>query len=49
MNDIDKNVIKHQSDNIIFTGKISFHELLEHYKRAKIFVFPTKFEGFAFL
>lgn len=46
MNDIDKNVIKHQSDNIIFTGKIPYHELLEYYKRANIFVFPTKFEGF---
>ena len=29
MNDIDKNVLKHQSDNIIFTGKIPYHELLE--------------------
>ena len=41
MNDIDKNVLKNQSDNIIFTGKISYNELLNYYKKSKYLCFSN--------
>jgi len=46
INDLDKEVLEYQSDNIIFTGKIPHLDLLTYFQRASIFVFPTKFEGF---
>ncbi len=33
-------------DNIIFTGHISDEELIHLYKRAKLFVYPSLYEGF---
>ena len=32
--------------SVVFTGNISKEELIELYKRADIFVFPSKMEGF---
>lgn len=46
LNDLDKESLKYQSNNIIFTGKVSNKQLLEYYENAKLFIFPTKYEGF---
>lgn len=41
-----KNTTKESDDNILYLNNISDAELLNYYKHAKLFVFPSVYEGF---
>jgi glycosyltransferase involved in cell wall biosynthesis len=38
--------VKHLGDRVIFTGHVSDDLLKSYYKNAKLFLFPSKYEGF---
>jgi alpha-1,3-rhamnosyl/mannosyltransferase len=37
-----------QSDNILITGRVSDEQLIDLYRAAAMFVFPSRYEGFGF-